>query len=94
MWGKKSSQLDEIVAESHQLLGCIGAELNQLAFGLRHFVKFEGLVVANIDGNLRTVDNRLANEMGNGYMINSMWKEGEDCFKKSLDVTRQLHSLL
>ncbi|KAF2108477.1 hypothetical protein BDV96DRAFT_652728 [Lophiotrema nucula] len=92
---KEVKMLNEIIAETHHNLGCIGTESNQPVFTLKHFTKFNEMMAVEIDEDLQTIDNRLAiswNELGNGYMMNCMWKEGESCFKKSLQIAQRLSS--
>ncbi|KAI9712292.1 MAG: hypothetical protein M1820_001505 [Bogoriella megaspora] len=86
-------QLDSIIAEAHHNLGCIGTETNNPEFTLAHFKEFNEMMKTSMDENLQREDKRLAiswNELGNAYMMNKMWSEGEQCFKKCLETARSL----
>lgn len=86
-----AKQLRSVLAETHHNLGCIGTESNRPQFTLLHFQKFNEMMVAEIDEELQISDARLAiswNELGNAYMMNKMWLEGERCFKQCLHVAQ------
>ncbi|KAF1850931.1 uncharacterized protein K460DRAFT_24339 [Cucurbitaria berberidis CBS 394.84] len=88
-------QLATLLAETHHNLGCIGTESNQPEFTLSHFSAFNEMMVAEIDDHMKKTDNRLAiswNELGNAFMMNKMWVEGERCFKECLEVAQQMTS--
>ena len=87
------SQLDAILAELHHNLGCIGTETNDPEGTLRHFKIFNDMMVTQTGSKVNGKDKRLAvswNELGNAYMMNKMWKDGEDCFKNSIESSRML----
>lgn len=82
-----------IVAECHHNLGCVGTETNQTEMTLQHFRIFNEMMCAEIQGNLRKTDKRLAiswNELGNAHMLDHEWERAEECFKKSLETARLL----
>jgi tetratricopeptide (TPR) repeat protein len=86
-------EIDTIKAEIHHNLGCIGTETNQPEFTLLHFKKFNEMMLAKLDQDTPATVNRLAiswNELGNAYMMNLQWHEGEQCFKQSMEVAQQL----
>ncbi|KAF2205660.1 hypothetical protein GQ43DRAFT_269423 [Delitschia confertaspora ATCC 74209] len=86
-------QLNAIIAETHHNLGCIGTETNQPGLTLIHFKKFNEMMAQEVNETLQKTDNRLAiswNELGNAYMLNKMYLDGERCFKECLSVARQM----
>ncbi|KAL9093915.1 MAG: hypothetical protein Q9165_003838 [Trypethelium subeluteriae] len=86
-------QFDFVIAEAHHNLGCIGSETNNPKLTLEHFKKFNVMMVAEIDEDLQKEDQRLAiswNELGNAYMMNSMWQKGELCFRQCLVTAKCL----
>ncbi|KAI9689075.1 MAG: hypothetical protein M1822_000812 [Bathelium mastoideum] len=88
-----TKQLDSVIAEAHHNLGCIGTETNNPEFTLTHFKRFNQLMRGEIDDSKQREDARLAiswNELGNAYMMNKMWPEGERCFKQCLETARLL----
>lgn len=51
------------------------------------------MMVAESGDEIRGKDKRLAiswNELGNAYMMNKMWKKGEECFKNSIESAQLL----
>lgn len=85
--------LSEIIAETHHNLGCIGTETNQPAFTLYHFTKFNEMMLERFDESIPDTINRLAiswNELGNAYMMNKLWQDGERCFTQCLETARQV----
>ncbi|KAH7348146.1 P-loop containing nucleoside triphosphate hydrolase protein [Pyrenochaeta sp. MPI-SDFR-AT-0127] len=88
-----AQQLITLLAETHHNLGCIGTESNQPKFALFHFRKFNEMTIAEIDRQRLKTDKRLAiswNELGNAFMMNKMWFDGERCYKKCLQVAQQM----
>lgn len=86
-------QLDAILAELHHNLGCIGTETNDPASTLKHFKIFNEMMIAQTGSSINGKDQRLAvswNELGNAYMMNKMWQDGERCFKNSIESSRLL----
>lgn len=84
-------QLDAILAELHHNLGCIGTETNDPASTLRHFKIFNKMMIAQTGSRINGKDRRLAiswNELGNAYMMNKMWRDGERCFRNSIKSSR------
>lgn len=86
-------QLDAILVELHHNLGCIGTETNDPESTLKHFRIFNEMMISLIGSSINGKDKRLAiswNELGNAYMLNKMWKEGEVCFQNSIASSRLL----
>lgn len=89
--------LDSIIAETHHNLGCIGTETNEPEFTLRHFKIFNEMMMAEVGDGPQGKDQRLAiswNELGNAYMMNKMWAQGEECFKRSLSTAQRLENFV
>jgi hypothetical protein len=85
--------LNEIIAETHHNLGCIGTETNQPEFTLVHFTKFNEMMSERVDESMPHTINRLAiswNELGNAYMMNKLWLDGERCFTQCLETAQQV----
>ena len=85
--------LQDIIAETHHNLGCIGTEVNRPDFTLKHFKIFNDMLLARSLDKQNSGDNRLAiswNELGNAYMMKKMWTDGEHCFKKSIITFQNL----
>lgn len=86
-------ELGDIIAETHHNLGCIGTETNQPEFTLVHFRKFNEMMSERADKTVPDTINRLAiswNELGNAYMMNKLWLEGERCFKQCLETAQEV----
>ncbi|KAJ8110762.1 hypothetical protein OPT61_g6475 [Boeremia exigua] len=87
--------LKDIIAEMHHNLGCIGTETNQPELTLFHFKKFNSMMLEGLDTDIPSTVNKLAiswNELGNAYMINKHWGDGERCFEQCLKVAQQMES--
>lgn len=86
------SQIDSTLAELHHNLGCIGTETNQASFTLKHFQIFNQMMVKSSQSATQDGDHWLhisLNELGNAFMMNKRWKEGEQTFRKSIQSARQ-----
>lgn len=83
------AQIDPILAEIHHNRGCICTETNQPAAALKHHGIFNAMMVAELGDGPYGADMRLAiswNQYGNAKMINKLWRDGEDCFLKSIST--------
>lgn len=90
---KTLKELGDIIAEAHHNLGCIGTETNQPEFTLAHFREFNEMMSKRADKNVPDTLNRLAiswNELGNAYMMNKLWQDGERCFKQCLETAQDV----
>ena len=86
-------QLDTNIAEIHHNFNCIGCETNQAQYALHHGKIFNQMMVELSGDELQGSDKRLFiswNALGNGYMMNKMWTEGENCFNKSIVSAERL----
>ncbi len=91
----KLKQLNFILAEIHHNSGCIGTETNDPANTLKHFQTFNQMMIEEIDEVQQRTDKRLAiswNELGNAYMMNKMYKKGEECFLTSMSTMKRLEN--
>ena len=80
-------QLDSLLAEIHHNFGCVGTETNDPEGTLAHFKTFNELMLQEIGDGAQGNDKRLAiswNELGNAYMLNGLWGQGEESFKRSI----------
>lgn len=85
------SEIDSSIAELHHNLGCIGTETNQPSFTLRHFQIFNDMIIKKNEGHAKESDHWLSiswNELGNAYMMNKNWAEGEKAFLTSIETSR------
>lgn len=86
------SQIDLTLAELHHNLGCIGTETNQPAFTLRHFEIFNRMMINSNQNHVERAEHWLHiswNELGNAYMMNKRWTDGEQTFRRSIEHARQ-----
>lgn len=86
------SQIELTLAELHHNLGCIGTETNQPAFTLRHFEIFNRMMISSSQNHVERAEHWLHiswNELGNAYMMNKRWADGEKTFRKSIGHARQ-----
>jgi len=71
--------------------GCIALETNEPSDALRYLRMFnEDMVKESLSTGAE--DMRLAiswNELGNAYMLNRSWRQGEECFLKSMEEMRK-----
>jgi tetratricopeptide (TPR) repeat protein len=90
-----AKELSAVLAETHHNLGCIGTESNQPEFTLLHFSRFNEMMIVEVDQDMQKHDNRLAiswNELGNAFMMNKKWEDGERCFMECLEVAHRMTS--
>ncbi|KAF2969761.1 hypothetical protein GQX73_g3870 [Xylaria multiplex] len=69
----------------------VGTETNDPSFTLNHFKIFNEMMIRESGDQIHGKDKRLSiswNEVGNAYMMNKMWAEGEECFLKSISAAR------
>lgn len=86
-------RLDTILAEIHHNSGCVGSETNDPAGTLKHFKIFNEMMMREIGDGAQCQDVRLTiswNELGNPYMMNAMWEQGEECFKRSMSTMKMV----
>lgn len=88
-----TKDLKALLAEIHHNLGCVGTETNDPSGTLKHFQTFNQLMIDELSDGAPGKDKRLAiswNELGNAYMLNGQWEKGEESFKKSMEIMRQV----
>ena len=84
------TQLDATLAETHHSLGCAGTETNDPASALKHFQAFTDLVVSK-PSEVEPEDIKVSiawNELGNAWMLNKSWFQGEECFQRSIKAAK------
>ena len=90
---KAIKEVNSLIAEIHHNFGCIGTETNDPSSTLKHFQIFNEMMMRETGNETRRKDKRLAiswNELGNAYMLNGMWKKGEESFKRSINIMQQV----
>lgn len=84
-------EIDATLAELHHNLGCIGTETNQPLLTLKHFQIFNSMMIEKSGSETQGIDHWLHiswNELGNAYMMNKEWAEGEKAFRTSIASAR------
>lgn len=87
--------LKATLAEVLHNRGCAVMETNQPRLAFRYFEDFNARMLAEFEESPELVkkDMRLAiswNELGNAHMLNNRWREGEDCFDRSMQKLQLL----
>ncbi|KAL8327943.1 hypothetical protein RB597_003991 [Gaeumannomyces tritici] len=89
--GVIEADLKSMMAEVHHNLGCIGTETNRPEFTLHHFQLYNNMMIRESGSQTRGRDSRLHiswNELGNAFMMNRRWADGERCFKTSIESAK------
>ena len=84
-------QVDAILAELNHNRGCIATETNCPKDALKYHSQFNAMMLKEISNGPQGTDWRLGiswNQLGTAKMINELWEEGEDCFKRSIHQHR------
>jgi len=87
------SGLNYSLAEILHNRGCIALEINEPSDALHYHKLFNDRMVKQLSGKAGETDMRLAiswNELGNAYMLNDNWVEGEKCFRTSIEEMKRL----
>ncbi|KAL8305078.1 hypothetical protein RB598_003018 [Gaeumannomyces tritici] len=85
------ADLKSMMAEVHHNLGCIGTETNRPEFTLHHFQLYNDMMIRESGSHTRGRDSRLHiswNELGNAFMMNRRWADGERCFTTSIESAK------
>ncbi|KAF2816920.1 TPR-like protein [Mytilinidion resinicola] len=80
-------EVDAVLAELHHNRGCIATETNCPKDALRHHGIFNTMMLKEFEGRPPGIDWRLGiswNQLGTAKMINELWEEGEDCFRRAI----------
>ena len=88
-----AEMLDTVLTEIHHNSGCVATETNAPAEALKHFKIFNEMMLKQVPDNIKGNDKRLSiswNELGNAYMMNKMWKKGEECYVRSKSTLLRL----
>jgi hypothetical protein len=82
-----------LLAEIQHNRGCIATETNEPELALDYLQRFNSEMLKEFGDKETTSDMRLAiswNELGNAYMLNDEWTEGEKCFRESIKSMRKV----
>ncbi|KAI4678076.1 uncharacterized protein J4E88_006594 [Alternaria novae-zelandiae] len=89
------SLCDAVLAETFHNLGRISAETNQPDATLANFSRYNAMLLDQPNGGMQMNANRLAVswfELGNAFMINQLWAEGERCFDRGMSIARRIEN--
>ncbi|KAJ9613478.1 hypothetical protein H2200_003420 [Cladophialophora chaetospira] len=88
------SQINYSLTEINHNRGCIALEVNEPVSALKYHKLFNDMMMKELAGRVSHNDMRLAiswNELGNSYMLNGNWAQGEECFLRSIDEMKKLN---
>ena len=86
-------QVSYTLAEINHNRGCIALEVNDPVSALRYHHLFNRMMIKELETRETHQDMRLAiswNELGNAYMLNQEWAQGEKNFLKSITEMKRL----
>lgn len=85
--------VDALLAEIQHNRGCIATETNEPKLALDYLQRFNSVMLKELGDKDHTNDMRLAiswNELGNAYMLNDRWTDGEECFLQSIRAMKRV----
>lgn len=88
-----TDRVDELLADVYHHSGWAATVTNKPANALSRFQTFNSIMSTEINAGSEAKKSRLAiswNELGVAYMMNRQWVEGENCFLRSVSITKQL----
>ncbi|OCL12400.1 hypothetical protein AOQ84DRAFT_437031 [Glonium stellatum] len=86
-------RVDAILAELNHNRGCIATETNCPKDALKYHSQFNSMMLKEISDGPQGNDWRLGiswNQLGTAKMINELWEEGEDCFRRSILIMQRV----
>lgn len=89
----RTNRVDELLADVYHHSGCAATATNKPANALSRFQTLNSIMLAEVNAGSEAKKSGLAiswNELGIAYMMNRQWVEGEDCFLRSIGISKQL----
>ncbi|KAL3426806.1 tetratricopeptide repeat domain-containing protein [Phlyctema vagabunda] len=86
-------ELDYTLAEIYHNRGCTASEANDAIEAMKNFQIFHNMMQDKLGKRPQRTDMRLGiacNELGNAYMLEEDWVEGEKYFRRSINLLQEL----